>query len=512
MQSMRSGAGIHLRPLSCVILALAIMLLTGCVSTYSSKSRLGIDFGGASIGITIKNFLYQPVTLTVPVGATVTWTQLDEIPHTVTSGRAGAEDAGTVFDDTETKVNQAFSFTFGSPGTYAYFCRFHTEMVAGIVVTGAGGVVPTSTAAAQAAVTPPPTPPSSAKLVADKLMNPRGFTFGPDGAIYVAETGTKAEDGVTVTPPAGPVKAGCEAWRPSFDRIQAHCPGVVAPKNGTNGRITRIAPDGTRTTVADHLPVVDGPFQATMGVTSVAFIGRDLYAVLAAGETRGEPNFPTGVYKVNADGSVTLFANLEAFQKANPPAYIPPDYNYSNPYDMIAMNGKLYISDGNACVIFEVDPAKAEPQRVRRLTDMSVGHPITTGLAAGPDGNLYVTIMTIPPYPPGAAKVFKITSDGKVSETGSGFNLGTGLAIAPDGTFYVAEFADAPGKAPYVVPPGRIVRQSPNGAPQVVAAPLMYPGALRWGPDGLYSTFNTIGTVQGGPAIGAIYKIDTGGR
>ena len=76
MQSMRSGAGIHLRPLSCVILALAIMLLTACVSTYSSKSRLGIDFGGASIGITIKNFLYQPVTLTVPVGATVTWTQL----------------------------------------------------------------------------------------------------------------------------------------------------------------------------------------------------------------------------------------------------------------------------------------------------------------------------------------------------------------------------------------------------------------------------------------------------
>jgi hypothetical protein len=189
-------------------------------------------------------------------------------------------------------------------------------------------------------VTPPPTPPSSAKLVADKLMNPRGFTFGPDGAIYVAETGTKAEDGVTVTPPAGPVKAGCEAWRPSFDRIQAHCPGVVAPKNGTNGRITRIARDGTRTTVADHLPVVDGPFQATMGVT----------------------------------------------------------------------------------------------------------------------------IMTIPPYAPGAAKVFKITSDGK----------------------------------------------SPNGPPQVVAAPLMYPGALCWGPDGLYSTFNTIGTVQGGPAIGAIYKIDTG--
>ena len=40
----------------------------------------------------------------------------------------------------------------------------------------------------------------------------------------------------------------------------------------------------------------------------------------------------------------------------------------------------------------------------------------------------------------------------------------------------------------------------------------MYPGALRWGPDGLYSTFNTIGTVQAGPAIGAIYKIDTGGR
>lgn len=478
--------------------------------------------GGGPAAVQIKDFAYNPTPLSITPGTVVTWTQRDEAAHTVTSGVPGAADDGRVFDSPLLAVGQTFSFTFTQAGTFAYFCRVHLQMIATVQVAEPGQRV-------QAAPTPAPappatpipyTPPSNARRVASGLLAPRGFAWGPDGALYVAETGTPP----SATPRPSPEperRAGsltlCQSYAPSYDvqTVPAGCPtpaatGAAAAVINNNARISRIAPDGTRTTIADLLPVVVSIFGDTIGPNALAFIGTDLYIIIAAGPDRGQPDWPTGVYRVNADGTTTLLADTKAFNIANPVANVPPDYNYGLPYDMVSLDGKLYISDGNANQVYVFDPAAPQGEGLRRLADLSAVHPVTTGIAAGPDGNLYVVNLTnglvIPPYPQGAAKVLRITPTGEITEVATGLTLGAGIAVGPDGAIYVAEFARSLGKAPFIAPPGRIVRVLPGNAVREVATPLRFPTAMRWGPDGLYVTNFSVDE-PGAVGRGEIFRI-----
>jgi plastocyanin len=101
---------------------------------------LGLASGGAGLAaessatvtprsssIDIHNFMFDPMSLVVPVGTTVSWKNLDGEPHTIRSVddtfRSGALDQ-----------NDSFSFKFGKAGTYKYVCSIHPQMVATIVV------------------------------------------------------------------------------------------------------------------------------------------------------------------------------------------------------------------------------------------------------------------------------------------------------------------------------------------------------------------------------------------
>jgi plastocyanin len=81
----------------------------------------------APASITVKNFMFSPVPLTVPAGTTVTWTNLDEEPHTAVSDtglfRSGAMD-----------TYESFSFKFDKPGIYHFACSIHPGMVGTIIV------------------------------------------------------------------------------------------------------------------------------------------------------------------------------------------------------------------------------------------------------------------------------------------------------------------------------------------------------------------------------------------
>jgi len=78
--------------------------------------------------VKIDNFSFAPASLTVPVGATVTWTNRDDIPHTVVS------DDKSTFKSKALDTDDTFSFTFAKPGTYGYFCSIHPKMTAKVVV------------------------------------------------------------------------------------------------------------------------------------------------------------------------------------------------------------------------------------------------------------------------------------------------------------------------------------------------------------------------------------------
>ena len=77
------------------------------------------DSGGGSLVVEISNFAFNPGTATVKVGTTVTWLHRD----------GGANHTVTADDDSFTSglmtENNRFSFTFDTPGTYAYYCEFH---------------------------------------------------------------------------------------------------------------------------------------------------------------------------------------------------------------------------------------------------------------------------------------------------------------------------------------------------------------------------------------------------
>ena len=80
--------------------------------------------------VAIDNFSFSPASITVPVGVTLTWTNRDDIPHTVVSD-------DQKFKSKALDTDEKFSFTFTEPGTYSYFCSIHPKMVAKVIVEGA---------------------------------------------------------------------------------------------------------------------------------------------------------------------------------------------------------------------------------------------------------------------------------------------------------------------------------------------------------------------------------------
>ena len=83
--------------------------------------------GTGGLAVQIQNFAFNPPTLQVPAGTTVTWTNLDSTPHTATS-TTGAFDSGNL------NPGQSFSFAFEQAGTFDYLCRYHPSMRGSIVV------------------------------------------------------------------------------------------------------------------------------------------------------------------------------------------------------------------------------------------------------------------------------------------------------------------------------------------------------------------------------------------
>jgi plastocyanin len=77
--------------------------------------------------VKIDNFSFGPAQLTVPVGTTVTWTNRDDIPHTVVSDEK-------LFKSNALDTDEKFSYTFAKPGTYPYFCSLHPKMTGKVVV------------------------------------------------------------------------------------------------------------------------------------------------------------------------------------------------------------------------------------------------------------------------------------------------------------------------------------------------------------------------------------------
>ena len=80
-----------------------------------------------TVEVKIDNFSFGPAELTVAVGTTVTWTNRDDIPHTVVS-------TDKVFKSKVLDTDEKFSYTFTQAGSFPYFCSIHPKMTGKVVV------------------------------------------------------------------------------------------------------------------------------------------------------------------------------------------------------------------------------------------------------------------------------------------------------------------------------------------------------------------------------------------
>jgi plastocyanin len=81
------------------------------------------------IEVMIDNFSFAPAEIIVAAGTTVTWSNRDDIPHTITDA---AEPRA--FKSPPLDTGDKFSWMFKSPGTYQYFCSLHPHMQGRVVV------------------------------------------------------------------------------------------------------------------------------------------------------------------------------------------------------------------------------------------------------------------------------------------------------------------------------------------------------------------------------------------
>ncbi|HLO60147.1 MAG TPA: cupredoxin family copper-binding protein [Bacteroidales bacterium] len=109
-------------------LPLLLILLSAAISCSKDSEDYSGNNGGNGNTVKIQGFAFSPATISVKAGTTITWTNYDNVAHTVTS------DDG-LFDSGSISMNDSFSQKFDSTGTFAYHCTPHPQMTASVVVT-----------------------------------------------------------------------------------------------------------------------------------------------------------------------------------------------------------------------------------------------------------------------------------------------------------------------------------------------------------------------------------------
>lgn len=283
----------------------------------------------------------------------------------------------------------------------------------------------------------------SVTIVASGLINPRGFAFDDANSIHVA----------------------------------------IAGRSGPNAGVAVIGEDGCPVMSVSGLPSYRIVFGGPVGVADVAFLDGQRY-VLFAGGNIDDGGMVNGLYRVEDSGQITLIADVSTFNRENPVAERPGDYDTDGqPYAMLAMGDAFWVTEGNSNQLLRLGLDGV----VSRIADLSAGHPIPTGIAPAPGGGAYVAFFTAAPYREGAASVVEVSPDGTVTEVWSGLTLVTALAAGPDGSLYALEMATGidPDDATTIAPgSGKVVRQSGPDAAEEIVTGLALPVAMEFGPDG----------------------------
>jgi plastocyanin len=105
------------------------VILTGLVIASCSSNPSGPNPGPGPNGVSIAGLAFNPPGLNVKTGTKVTWTNNDNVTHTVTSDNGGFTSSGNL------GPGSSYSVTFTTAGSFSYHCTIHPTMKGTINVT-----------------------------------------------------------------------------------------------------------------------------------------------------------------------------------------------------------------------------------------------------------------------------------------------------------------------------------------------------------------------------------------
>ncbi len=284
-------------------------------------------------------------------------------------------------------------------------------------------------------------------------------------------------------------------------------------KFGHTSRVLRYGADGSVSEEAVLPSFVTGRDEI-VGGARLAIVDDEVYVTSGAWmEGAGDEPRPgmASVVRIENGNAVDVVNFFPVERDKNPDGYLVD----ANPYGMAAgPDGNLWVTDSAGNTLLRVD-RKTGALKVVAVFDGVPGplpnpnrankmeaDPVPTGLAFDAEGNLYVALLPGFPFLPGSAKVVAVDDDGVASDYATGLTMLVDLRFGPDGEMYAVSLGQFTEQGPQPNT-GAIVRVRAGDASEEVLSGLSFPTSIDF--NGAGDAFVTINGV-GAPGTGQVVK------